>query len=504
MMKILPLASVLLLLTACGGSNISNNNRFNNNPTPQPTAWVAGQYDPSRNFENRCAAPRSNSSYEDLAGTVTDENYWIRSWSHETYLWYSELPDINPASIASPIDYFEQLKTSATTGSGKPKDRFHYTWNTEQYKQLSESGISVGYGFTISLVPSSPPRKALIVFTEPNSPATTHNISRGAEIINIDGVSVSYGDADALNAGLFPSTTGESHSFVIRDLNASSNRTVTLQSAEITEVPVYKNQVISQGNKKIGYLVLNTFGVATAEQQLIDATNNLKSQNINELVLDLRYNGGGYLIISAELGTMIAGDSAAGKVYGEVIYNDKRSMENISYPFPSTAYGLSATAGTALPKLGLARVYILARDDTASASEYLINALRGIDVEVILIGETTHGKPYGFVPRDNCGTTYFTIQFKGANAKGFGDYADGFIPAATDNGTDQVRGCQVADDLSKALGNESENILATALYHIQQGSCPAGTTASASKPAHPLSAMRGTVIRPYPIGLILP
>jgi len=515
-MKILALASVFFLLSACGGGSsgvtrldLPNTETTNTETTNAETAntetptldWVLGEYEPARNFANFCINPRPNSA--DLSGTFVDENNWLRSWSHETYLWYGELPDINPSTIANPIDYFEQLKTSATTGSGKPKDRFHYAQNSEEYNQYTETGVSAGYGFTYALVQSTPPRKAVIIFTEPNSPAALKNISRGAEIISIDNEAIVDGNPDILNAGLFPSIIGESHSFVIRDLNASSDRTVILQSAEITEVPVHTTTVITQDSKKIGYLLLNTFNVATAEQQLINAAYSFKYNQIDELVLDLRYNGGGYLVISAELGTMIADDKALGEVYTELSFNDKRSMENELYEFPSTAFGLSATKDTALPKLGLSRVYILSSNNTASASEYLINGLRGIDMEVILIGDTTTGKPYGFLPEDNCGTTYFTIQFKGQNANSYGDFADGFSPSEFDNGQDQVRGCQVADDLSNTLGDENENMLATALYHIENASCPTNSAGLASKPSHPLSAVQAEVIRPYPTELIL-
>ena len=81
--------------------------------------------------------------------------------------------------------------------------------------------------------------------------------------------------------------------------------------------------------------------------------------------------------------------------------------------------------------MNLSRVYVLTGGTTCSASESIINGLRGVDVEVIQIGSTTCGKPYGFYPEDNCGTTYFSIQFKGVNAAGFGDYADGFSPSNT-------------------------------------------------------------------------
>ena len=91
-------------------------------------------------------------------------------------------------------------------------------------------------------------------------------------------------------------------------------------------------------------------------------------------------------------------------------------------PFHSTTQGFSATPGQPLPTLNLPRVFVLTGPDTCSASESIINSLRGIGVEVVQIGSTTCGKPYGFYPQDNCGTTYFSIEFRGVNAMNFGDY----------------------------------------------------------------------------------
>jgi hypothetical protein len=100
----------------------------------------------------------------------------------------------------------------------------------------------------------------------------------------------------------------------------------------------------------------------------------------------------------------------------------------------------------------------------------------GIDVEVILIGSTTCGKPYGFVPQDNCGTTYMTIQFERQNQKGFREYPDGFSPintAATIGA--EVNGCSVKDDLTHALGDPQEGLLKTALDYRQTQQCPTPT-----------------------------
>ena len=103
-----------------------------------------------------------------------------------------------------------------------------------------------------------------------------------------------------------------------------------------------------------------------------------------------------------------------------------------------------------------------------------MNSLRGIDIEVIQIGSTTCGKPYGFYPTDNCGTTYFTIQFRGVNDKDFGDYVDGFSPANTPTNVGVVvPGCSVEDDFTAALGDQNEDRLAAALTYRDAETCPA-------------------------------
>ena len=498
-MRIFTCVAMLLLFSACGGS-LNNSDSYNPN-----TQWQRGEFMPSSYYANRCINPRSDNNNQDFVGTYKDENNWLRSWSHETYLWYSELPDIDPILIEDPNKYFDLMKTSATTSNGMPKDRFHYAENTEEYNQYTETGVFAGYGFDFMFLETTPPRKAIIIYSEPNSPASDNNIKRGAEIISIDGQALYFGDADIINAGLFPEKLGEYHSFEIKDLNALSTRTVVLQSSEIVTVPVHTQKIIERANNKIGYLALNSFFVASAEQQLINVMDYFKNNQINELILDLRYNGGGYLSISADLGTMIAGNASLGSVFTEITLNDKLSNQNTIFRFVSnSSSNLSVPYGTELPKLDLPTVYILATENTASASEYLINGLRGIDIEVILIGTITTGKPYGWVPEDNCGTTYSTIQFKGENAKGYGDFADGFAPSFNDNNTDRVRGCLVYDDLTKLLGDESEHMLATALFFIDNNECPVSAHNVNTKPLHPLSKVRGEIIGRFPgTGLLL-
>ncbi|MGB0495603.1 MAG: S41 family peptidase [Kangiellaceae bacterium] len=415
------------------------------------------------------------------------ENHWLRSWSNNTYLWYDEIIDQDPANFTSTLDYFDELVTLQTTASGQLKDKFHFTYEYDEWQQLTRSGISAGYGANFAVLQSSPPRKVLVSFTEPNTPATTANLERGAEILEIDGVDlVNAGDqasVDIINGGLFPSDANESHTFLIRDLGATETRSITMTSAEITKSPVQYTSSISTETGNVGYMLFTTH-IATAEEQLVNAVNQLKADNINDLVLDLRYNGGGLLDIASELAYMIAGATPTqNQTFDNLIFNDKHTSVNpvtgqtlSPTPFHSSSQGFSVDQGQALPTLDLERVFILSTSRTCSASEAIINGLRGVDVEVILIGSTTCGKPYGFYATDNCGTTYFTIQFRGSNAKGFGDYSDGFSPENTAATVGEVvPGCSVADDFTKQLGDSEEAQLKAALDYRDTGSCPTPT-----------------------------
>lgn len=129
-------------------------------------------------------------------------------------------------------------------------------------------------------------------------------------------------------------------------------------------------------------------------------------------------------------------------------------------------------------------MFVLTGAGTCSASESVMNRLAGIDVQVIQIGETTCGKPYGFVPQDNCGTTFFAIQFQGVNNKGFGDYADGFAPGGV------FKGCTARDDFAHGLGDPAEGLIAAALQYRANSTCPP----LAPMTVAPLEAVSGAAI----------
>jgi len=433
-------------------------------------------------FAKRCAVPRPGI---DSQGSLADEKAWLRLWTDELYLWYREVPNADPASYATPQDYFEVLKTTAVTPSGNPKDRFHFEIPTAEWEALSQSGAQVGYGgIQWVVVAPRPPREVRAAYIDPGSP-TQASIARGAKVLTVDGVDVTNGaDVATINAGLFPSAANQAHAFTILDFGATTPRTVTLTSANVQSIPVQNVKTIGS----VGYLLFNDH-IATSESLLIQAIGQLEQAQpaITDLVLDIRYNGGGYLAIASELAFMIAGPAATnGKTFELLAFNDKypstdpvNEVPITPEPFLNAAVGLSTARGQPLPSLGLGRVFVLTGPGPCSASESIINGLRGIDVQVIQIGSQTCGKPYGFYPADNCGTTYFSIQFKGVNAKGFGDYPDGFVPGGA--GVAGVPGCQVADDFGHALGDPLEARLSAALGYAAGQPCPSPTFALASQ-----------------------
>ncbi len=484
---VLPFAAAIL--TACGGGGSGGGSPP---PTP-PAGWVQGQFQPASTFAQMCVAPRTGidpgtqKPYPDVQGTLLDELNWLRSWNNDLYLWFDEVTDQNPANFSTDAAYFAVLMTTATTPSGKPKDRFHFTYATSVWEQLSESGVQAGYGANFVIIAATPPRDVVVAYTEPGSAAATPpaSLARGAKLLAIDGVDLVNATDQAsiaiLNGGLSPQTVGESHTFSVLDPGATVPRTITMVSANVTSTPVQNVHTITAPNGNlVGYMLFNDH-LATAESELVAAFSQLQSAGVHDLVLDIRYNGGGFLDIASEVAFMIAGPAqTTGQTFELTQFNSKHPnvdpvTGSVITPvgFHSTTQGFSTTAGQALPSLNLARVFVLTTASTCSASESIINSLRGVNVQVIEVGSTTCGKPYGFYPADNCGVTYFSIQFQGVNAQGFGNYPDGFTPqntVATEGVL--VPGCSVADDFTHALGDPAEGLLASALSYQSSGICP--------------------------------
>ena len=501
---VFPVFYVLALtLAACsgGGDGSSAPPPTSSTPPPPPPmssapTFTPGVFAPRTDFENRCETVRvgvdiEGNPFPDMPGSTLLENFWLRSWTHETYLFNDEVVDRDPANFDDRLAYFDVLRTTAITPSGRPKDEFHFTQPTDEFLAQRNSAPTASYGVRFVAFSSTVPRDIRVLFTEPNSPASEEvmglaNFVRGAEILEVDGVDVvnatTQSEIDMINNGLIPQTAGETHTFLVRDPGAASTRTVTLTSENITPKPVNRITTIDTPTGKVGYMFLTTFSPFASEADIADAISTLSAEGVADLILDLRYNGGGLLAVASQLSYAVAGDArTSGRIFETLRFNDDAGNRNPvtgavndPTPFFNTGVGFTLASGAPLESLDLPRVFVLTTESTCSASESVINSLRGIDVEVILIGEKTCGKPFGFFPEDNCGVTYFTIQFQGTNDKGFGDYADGFAP---DNAGDAFAvatpGCFVADDLSTELGDETEALLAAALQFRENGTCPA-------------------------------
>ncbi|NRR30812.1 peptidase S41 [Oxalobacteraceae bacterium] len=454
--------AVLLSLSACGGDSF---------PVAQPEPPIEPEpVAKTLAVWNLCQTPRTGLKdgflpYPDKQGTLADEKAFVRAWVDEIYLWDKEVPaSLRAANYATPVDYFAALKTPLLSASGNVKDRFHFTYPSAQWEEIS-NGLTRGYG--VSWVRSSSgvlPRTWIAAAVEPQSSAALAGVQRGDQLLMVDGLDF-LNSADSaivarLNAGITPASEGEPHQLTL--LRERRQFDVSLVSGTHPVAPVQHVGVIDTASGKVGYLTFNNHNIA-AEKPLIAAFTRLQSEGVSDLVLDMRYNGGGLLLIANELAYMIAGPAnTEGKVFERLLNNGKVQAPPPTL-FRSTSLGLGdpQNFNKPLPHLDLKRVTILTGAGTCSASESVINSLRGVDVEVNLIGAATCGKPYAFGPMPNCGTTYFVIQYQGVNNKGSGDYADGFAPT-----------CGVADDFRHALGDVAEGQLAAALHYRASGSCP--------------------------------
>ncbi|MDT0595060.1 S41 family peptidase [Glaciecola petra] len=489
-MRVLGIIGLTILLQACGGGG--GNTTQNQTPTTPPvtppsgSTWQSGVFASEDVFKNRCEVPRTGTdlngnTFPDIQGTTFDEQMWLRSWSNDTYLWYSEITDQNPQGFSTSIEYFNVLKTEELTASGAAKDNFHFSQSTEEYESFAQSGSQTGYGINWSFIRNSPPRSLRVSTVEPNSSASDAGVLRGDTLLSINGVDFINGsDVDAINNGLFPENENTETEFVF-ERNDGTEVTLTLRSGNFEKSFVNNTKIIDTDAGRVGYFRFDGFQ-RPGQTPLIDTFQTFVNANVTQLVMDLRYNGGGLLAMASQLGYMIAGPNQTNNaIFESSRFNDKYTNTN-----PVTGDSLSPTpfydreidwdsstfTNRQLPSVNLSRIYVITTDSSCSASEALINSLRGIDIEVIQIGGTTCGKPYGFYPTGNCGTTYFTIQFQGVNNKNFGDYADGFKPTVSPQFDDELPGCVASDDFNNPLGNEQEGMLSAALFRMTEGICP--------------------------------
>lgn len=414
---------------------------------------------------------------------------FVRQHIDDKYLFYKYAGTTQPENYPySPIQYFDDITVNAIPSI----DRFSYAIPTTQAYATLQEGQSMDLGIRGEYDQNNALR---ISYVEPNSSAAAAGLQRGDQIIAINGTTVtSAGVTQAQYDALFASPSGTYVSITYLHPGNTSSTSVNLQTTTYSDTPVPFVGIATLGtNKKAGYLVFNEHTVP-AEGKLADAFNSLAQNNVTDLILDLRYNRGGYTAIASEVAYMIAGSTAtSNKAFQFVLHNDKHSAEDYYEPFYNAMGLTSGRYAEKLPALNLSRVYVLTSASTCSASELIINGLRGIDIPVIIVGGTTCGKPYGMQQADYCGTSYFALQFQTANAKGDGGYISGFAPS-----------CTASDDLGHQLGDTNEQMLSMALNHISTGQCTTGSPNTALTLGNKRSTLKPVVPPQHSGAVVLP
>ena len=166
------------------------------------------------------------------------------------------------------------------------------------------------------------PRAIYVTYSDNGSPAANNGIKRGARIVAIDGLSVETVNINTLIDALYPSQINAVHEFEILDAGASSTRKVILESASLPTDSVSVAKTITHDGSKVGYVQFNTF-IPDAQDQWVTAINSLKNAGVSDLVVDMRYNGGGYVAVAAQVGYMIAGENTNNKVFFQDVANSK-------------------------------------------------------------------------------------------------------------------------------------------------------------------------------------
>jgi len=354
---------------------------------------------------------------------------------------------------------------SARNAQGNPLDRYSFAATQQEWDNVA-SGSNEGFGFSRSYLNDNDLR---VGFVFDQSPMGRAGVQRGWQILRVNNIAGTAANDQAIFNALRNNT---SVTFEFRK-NDGTTQTIPLTKAAYKANFLLHKSVIETGNKKIGYFVLNDFlgdqnGQATL-QQLETTFNEFKTQGVNELVVDLRYNGGGYVFLSEALANLIAPASAKGRTMYSYRYNQllteaftARNRDNN----PNNNVPVSFNYNTTAPVLNLTKVVFITTEATASASELLINNLKPY-LNVKLVGNKTNGKPVGFpallieMSQTDPSKNYyvFPIAFQTVNANNQGDYYDGI----------EVDKRQI-DDLSRNFGDPNEACLKEAISYITTGS----------------------------------
>jgi len=444
-MRASPIALTLCLaatLAACGGGDGGSpgGGAIGNTPTPSPT--------PSPTPTSTAC---SLSSRQDFAFAVIDEWYLFPDDVNRT---------VNKAAYSDLQTYIDALVAPARTLS---KDRyFTYITSIAEEDAYFQQGTNAGFGIRLGLDPSG---RLFVLDSYEAGPAHGVGIDRGTEILaigttssNLQTLTTVYASQGAagINNLLGPNQVGVTRVMSIREASGVTREvTVTKQDYAIAPVsPDFGVRIIDDNGKKVGYLNLRTF-IGTANDALIAAFDQFRAQGVTELVIDLRYNGGG-LVSVAELFGDLMGAGRTGQLFSRTTLRPSKSDYDEQRNFAPTASSIAPT-----------RVAFITTGNSASASELIINAMRPyLGDNVAIIGTNTYGKPVGQFGFDKaeCDDRLRVVAFKTDNADGEGDYFTGLAPVMS-------RTCRADDDIFAPMGDPAEASTRVALDFLAGRSC---------------------------------
>lgn len=410
----------------------------------------------------------SNDLYPELVPqprscSTHDRQDWLRAQMRSWYFWADRSPDVAPDGFAGVEDYFAALLYTGSDGAF-PADRWSYISRSEDFELFYGAGQTLGFGVMVAglEILDTPEQPLWVRYVEPGSPADTAGLRRGDQLLSLNGVAVSTLVAANDFSALSATAAGQSLNLTLRREGVEYSLSLTAAVYDLAPVP--QAQVLnSPSGRKVGYLLVKDM-IDPVRDGASAAFSQFRSAGVQDLVIDLRYNGGGLVSVAAQLASYVAAQHTAGQVYTQLRYNSQHPEANTTFRFSDPSQALQ-----------LERVYVLTGPRTCSASEQLINALQAF-VPVTTVGDTSCGKPVGFLPDDDgCGAVFSAVKFDSVNALGAGGYYNGLNA-----------NCPEAENFAQPLGSSGEPLLARALALADGQSCPA--TAAAAGRARPLSA----------------
>ncbi|MDE7126243.1 MAG: hypothetical protein K2O12_07200, partial [Muribaculaceae bacterium] len=390
-------------------------------------------------------------------GRYREVNQWIYEMMGTYYLWNEPISELRlDYSLDYQLFLSSVLNGVASFNDVNHDDGYWVNGQRQAYYSYIQSNApisrSAGETFTSSglmIIPTilgpndDDPCGFAVMWVIPGSPADEAGVKRGDFIRTVNKVAVTTTNYVSLgNSVLNGNVTVDLNSVkFVNGVAQITNRvsSVLIGKDTFVDPSIYKWDVITADNgKKIGYLLYMGFH-SNYDSKLIEVFSQFKSQGIDELIVDLRYNNGGHVVSSTVLGTLIAGQAHKGDIYVRTTYNKNRTEAGEVGEYrigvsdnPESTAGYDLIAQALDKSLGLNQVYVIGTATTASASELLINGLRGLDIKVNLIGTTTNGKNVGMEgwrkKINNYSFEFYPITFYCENAKGFRDYSNGFKP----------------------------------------------------------------------------